>query len=81
MEKINNQELEQQWQRALSKGWVDAALRVARKCNIDAATLLAIASRESNLDPRYLKMPGDNGNAFGLMQIDKRARIWSVAAC
>src|SRR5690606_37557162 len=39
----------------------------------DVADLMAVASRESNLDPKWLTQAGDNGNGFGLMQVDKRS--------
>lgn len=35
--------------------------------------LLAIASRETNLNPYYATHPGDKGNGFSLFQIDKRS--------
>lgn len=39
----------------------------------DAVDLFAIGSRETNWNPRYLREPGDNGNGFGPMQIDRRS--------
>lgn len=39
----------------------------------DTADLMAIASRETNLDPVWLTKKGDNGHGAGLMQIDDRS--------
>lgn len=39
----------------------------------DTADLMAIASRETNLDPKWLTRKGDNGHGAGLMQIDDRS--------
>lgn len=39
----------------------------------DTADLMAIGSRETNLDPKWLTRKGDNGHGAGLMQIDDRS--------
>lgn len=39
----------------------------------DTADLMAIGSRETNLDPKWLTKKGDNGHGAGLMQIDDRS--------
>lgn len=70
------QQLITQFNRAVKYGWVadflDAASRITNGY-FDAADLLGIASRETNLDPKWLTKAGDNGNGYGLMQIDKRS--------
>ncbi|XP_029460641.1 lysozyme g-like isoform X2 [Rhinatrema bivittatum] len=45
---------------------------VARKLCMDAAVIAGIISRESRAGAVLRNGWGDNGNAFGLMQIDKR---------
>lgn len=45
---------------------------VAGKFGVPAAVLAALASRESRCGAMLLKKWGDHGNAFGIMQIDKR---------
>lgn len=65
-----------QFERALKKGWLPFFAEAAKthtKGFFDEADLIAIASRETNLDPKWLTKPGDNGNGFGLMQADRRS--------
>jgi hypothetical protein len=65
-------ELMRQWNRILDKGWL-SFFEEAAIVNVPAPLLMGLASRESELNPVYLTKPGDNGNGFGLMQIDKRS--------
>ena len=62
--------LEKQYKQALSLGWVDAVLEASRKTGVRASLLLSLASRETELNPLYLKIPGDHGRGFGLTQAD-----------
>jgi hypothetical protein len=64
--------LRTQFDRAARLGWLPHFRDAATAFGHDPADLLAVASRETNLDPRWLKQAGDNGNGFGLMQADKR---------
>jgi hypothetical protein len=66
------QDLRKQFDRARRLGWLPFFVEAAAHYGHDPADLLAVGSRETNLDPRYLSHAGDHGNGFGLMQIDKR---------
>lgn len=66
-------ELERQFDRAKRNGWLPMCERAALAYDLNPALILAIASRETNLNPRYLEVPGDGGNGFGLTQADKRS--------
>lgn len=73
---LTKSQLKAQIERAKAKGWVtffENAARTVTHGYFDTADLLAIGSRESNLDPIWLTKPGDKGNGFGLMQADKRS--------
>lgn len=59
--------------RADELGWIPYFRDAAESNNFAPELLIAIGYRESALDPQYLKVPGDNGNGYGLMQIDKRS--------
>jgi hypothetical protein len=65
-------QIRRQWTRVVEHGWLPHFQEAAKKFDFDVADLIAIGSRESNLDPRYLREAGDRGNGFGLMQVDKR---------
>lgn len=69
---IARHHLEGQFTRAVRLGWINELHSVTQKSGEDPALILAIGSRETNLDPRYLQVPGDHGNGFGLTQLDKR---------
>jgi hypothetical protein len=69
-------QIKTQYERAKRLGWVphfqDAAKAIT-KGFFDTADLMAIGSRETNLDPKWLTKKGDNGHGAGLMQIDDRS--------
>jgi hypothetical protein len=54
-------------------GWIPYFRDAAKAKNFDPELLLAVGYRESDLDPKYLKVAGDNGHGYGLMQIDNRS--------
>ncbi len=69
-------EITKQFNRAKRLGWLpyfEEAARIITNGYFDTADLIAIGSRETNLDPKWLKKPGDGGHGFGLMQIDIRS--------
>lgn len=69
-------QLKTQYDRAKRLGWIpffQEASNTITKGFFDAADLMGIGSRESNLDPKWLTKAGDHGNGFGLMQADKRS--------
>ena len=69
-------EIEKEYARAKEKGWTvffQTAANTITRGFFDAADLMAIASRETNLDAKWLKKPGDNGHGFGLLQADIRS--------
>jgi Transglycosylase SLT domain len=59
--------------RADELGWISFFREAARENNFEPELLMAIGYRETHLDPKYLKVPGDNGHGYGLMQIDNRS--------
>jgi hypothetical protein len=66
-------QLKTQFERARRLGWIpffEEAVRKTTKGYFDVSDLLAIGSRETNLDPKWLKKAGDGGHGFGLLQID-----------
>ena len=68
-------QLQTQFDRVVKLGWL-AHFEEAAKITagyFDVADLIGIASRETNLDPKWLKKAGDGGHGFGLMQIDIRS--------
>lgn len=74
--RISKSEITRQFNRAKLHGWLpffEEAAETITKGFFDASDLVAIASRETNLDPIWLTMPGDGGNGFGLMQADRRS--------
>lgn len=73
---ITPRQLKTQIDRAKRLGWLpffEEAADLITPGFFDVADLLAIGSRETNLDPKWLTKPGDRGNGFGLMQADKRS--------
>lgn len=64
-------EVRRQFTRADQLSWIDYFWEASARYGESVDILLAIGSRETNLDPRYLRVIGDGGNGFGLMQIDK----------
>lgn len=72
---LTRRQLKAQYDRAVSLGWLpyfEEATKIT-KGYFDVADLLAIGSRETNLDPKWLRRKGDNGHGCGLMQIDDRS--------
>ena len=69
-------QLKSQYKRAKNLLWVEHFREAANTITagyFDTADLMGIASRETNLDPKWLTKAGDRGHGFGLMQIDKRS--------
>lgn len=54
------------------KGYKPMIISAARKHNMDPAVIAGIISRESHAGHVLENGWGDHGNAFGLMQVDKR---------
>lgn len=70
------EELAKQFNSAANRGWLRFFVEAVKTFTdgfFDEADLLAIASRETNFDPKWLTKPGDGGNGFGLMQADARS--------
>lgn len=73
---LTKAQVKTQYERAKRQGWLPFFIASAEKHTrnyFDAADLMGIGSRETELDPRWLTKPGDGGNGFGLMQADKRS--------
>src|SRR5262245_5890378 len=77
---ISTSQLKKQWDRVVKLGWLAFFDEASTQFSYPSSLLIAIASRETNLDPRYLQVPGDNGNGYGLMQVDKRSYPGWVAS-
>jgi hypothetical protein len=54
-------------------GWIPYFRDAAESNDFAPELLMAIGYRESGLNPKYLKVAGDNGHGYGLMQIDNRS--------
>lgn len=54
-------------------GWIPFFQSAAAATSFEPELLLAVGYRESRLDPKYLKVVGDNGHGNGLMQVDSRS--------
>lgn len=68
--KITETEIEHQYTRVSALGWMEHFRDAARAYGWPASLLLAIGSRESNLN----NIIGDKGNGFGCLQVDKRTK-------
>ena len=69
MPPISNAEIKKQFERAKANGWLDFFNEAADEFDFAPETLLAIASRETNMR----NILGDGGHGCGLMQIDDRS--------
>lgn len=69
-------ELKKEFDRAVRLGWLPYFIEAAKTYTsgfFDESDLLAIGSRETNLDPKWLTKAGDNGHGYGLLQADVRS--------
>lgn len=66
-------DLEKQYEVAKKNGWLPVIAQSSGLYGFKTELLMAIASRETNLNPKYLSISGDGGHGYGLMQIDKRS--------
>jgi hypothetical protein len=66
-------QLRRQYLTASKLGWLPDIHSIAQRRGVSLPLLLAIGSRETNLDPKYLNVPGDHGNGYGLTQADRRS--------
>ncbi len=75
--RVTGAQLQAQFNLATQEGWwrhlEDAAAAYFPNGEFDAVDLFAIGSRETNWNRKYLTEPGDNGNGYGPMQVDKRS--------
>ena len=72
---ITRHQLKVQFERAKRLGWIpyfEDAAKLTKGC-FDTADLMAIGSRETNLDPKWTTKAGDGGFGYGLMQADLRS--------
>ncbi len=78
--KATKSQLRTQLIRARQLGWLPHFEEAAESFDWPIEVLLGVGSRETNLDPKYLRVPGDNGNGFGLMQVDRRSDpVWCAS--
>jgi hypothetical protein len=68
--RVSISELKKQFERARKSGWLPLIRAAADRYQFTPDLLLAIGSRETNLDPRYQSHPGDRGHGFSMWQID-----------
>jgi len=68
-----NDPIRKAFDRADDLGWIPYFREAAKENHFEPELLMAIGYRETHLDPKYLKVPGDNGHGYGLMQIDNRS--------
>jgi hypothetical protein len=62
-----------QYQAAKRAGWLPFVIEASEAFDIAPEIILAVCSRETNLNASYLHQAGDGGNGYGLMQVDRRA--------
>jgi hypothetical protein len=67
---ISLAQLKKQYERAKSLGWLAHFQEAASTYNFPVSLLLAIGSRETNLDSKWLQKLGDGGHGAGLLQVD-----------
>ena len=81
---ISRDQVREQMRRVVERGWwpfIEGAIDTYfPQGPFDEYDLFGIGSRETNWDPRYLSEPGDNGNGFGLLQVDRRTAPQWVAS-
>lgn len=68
-----NKYLEIQFKRVINLGWLEIFKQAANKFKLPVEILIAIGSRETNLDPKYQSQTGDGGHGHSIMQIDDRS--------
>jgi hypothetical protein len=68
-----NDPIRKAYDRADELGWIPYFRDAAEANDFAPELLMAIGYRETNLNPKYLKVAGDNGHGYGLMQIDNRS--------
>ena len=61
------------FERCQQLGWIPFFQEAAQANSFEPELLMGIGYRESGLNPKYLKVAGDNGHGYGLMQADIRA--------
>jgi hypothetical protein len=54
----------------VKSGWIPVIGAAADRYQFTTELLLAIASRETNLDVKYQRVPGDRGHGFSMWQLD-----------
>ena len=73
---ITKAEITKQSNRAKRLGWLPyftEAVATITSGYFDVSDLLAVSSRETNLDPKWLAKKGDGGHGAGLLQADDRS--------
>jgi hypothetical protein len=70
---VSSDPIQAAFDRSEQLGWTTYFRAAAKANKFEPELLMAIGYRESNLNPKYLKVPGDNGHGYGLMQVDNRA--------
>jgi hypothetical protein len=65
--------VETAFERAQRLGWISSFQKAASAASLPPELLMAVAYRESCLDPKYLSVAGDAGHGYGLMQADIRS--------
>lgn len=58
------------FQRCQQLGWIPFFQDAATANAFPPEVLMGVGYRETNLNPKYLTVAGDNGNGYGLMQVD-----------
>lgn len=66
----SSSELKRQFDRAVKSGWLSLIQAAANRYQFTPELLLAIGSRETNLDSKYQQVPGDRGHGFSMWQLD-----------
>lgn len=73
MPTYTTKDLEKQFEFLVKSGWIDLFKASASEFSFPAEILIAISSRETNINPKYQHAKGDGGHGHSIMQIDDRS--------
>lgn len=66
-------DLERQFNFLIKSNWIELFKTSAAEFGFPAEVLIAISSRETNINPKYQHAKGDGGHGHSIMQIDDRS--------
>lgn len=73
MSSYTTKDLQKQFDFIIKSGWIELFESSAAEFSFPPEILIAIASRETNINPKYQHAKGDGGHGHSIMQIDDRS--------